>query len=221
MRNKYRLAFQKVGALCFLGHLDLQKVFQRAVKRSKLPVSYSNGFNPHQQMSFALPLPLGMEGLCEYIDIELDIQIDTDEIIDRLNHSLPEGIKIIHAKLMEEGEKSSAALIIRAVYDTVLPYDENLKSRLDELISNILKHEEIVVTKRTKGGIKESDIRKDIFDITNKSSDESIALEMILSAGSMSNLKADVVIDYIYKKAEIEYNPFETRYVRKELLMQR
>lgn len=218
MRNKYRLCFEKTGALCFLGHLDLLKVFQRAVKRAALPISYSGGFNPHQQMSFALPLPLGMAGYGEYVDIELDVLTPTEEIIERLNHALPDGIKILSARPMAEGEKSAAALVTKAVYDITLN-DAVIADKLDTVIAEILSNREIIVTKRTKSGMKEMDIRQDIFEINHLSDQDAVRLSMILSAGSTQNLKADVVVSYIYQKAETGYDPFAVGYIRRALML--
>ena len=219
MRAKYRLSFRKTGPVCFLGHLDLLKMFQGSVKRAKLPIAYSNGFNPHQLMSFALPLPLGMEGLCEYVDIVLDAEMDTGALIENINSALPEGIVITAARLMEEGEKSSAALINKAIFDVTIPYNADIYIKLDEIISSIIKAEEITVTKRTKSGMKESDIRKDIFEITNRSQESAIVLELLLAAGSMKNLKPDVVIEYIFNEANVEFKPYEIKYSRREQLL--
>jgi radical SAM-linked protein len=218
MRNKYRLCFEKTGALCFLGHLDLLKVFQRAVKRSGLPISYSNGFNPHQQMSFALPLPLGMAGHGEYMDIEFDVKLPAEEIITRLNEVLPEGLYILSARALCEGEKSAAALVTKAVYDIALN-DSAIAGRLDEIIADLLASQEVIISRKTKGGIKTADIRKDIFELKNQTVDGNPMLFMVLSAGSMNNLKADAVVDTIYQKAEAAYDPFAVGYVRRKLLI--
>ncbi len=219
MRNKYRLTFTKMGAVRFLGHLDLLNMFQRSIKRAGLPISYSNGFNPHQQMSFALPLPLGVEGLNEYIDIELDEKLETQTIINKLNEKLPDGIQITSTVLLFENEKSGAALVNKAIYLATLPINDTIKNSLDEIIAKILEADEITVTKKTKSGLSEVDIRQDIFDVKNKSDDENITIEMTLSAGSMKNLKADVVIEYIYKTLCIEYEPAAIKYVREKLIL--
>ena len=77
---KYRIKFTKVGKVRFVGHLDLLKLFQRAIKRAGIPVAYSNGFNPHQLIGFAIPLPLGMASVGEYVDVELKEEVSEDII---------------------------------------------------------------------------------------------------------------------------------------------
>jgi radical SAM-linked protein len=90
------LEFSKIGKMKYVGHLDLLKLFQRAVNRSGLPVAYSQGFNPHQRLSFALPLPLGAEGLAELVEIEWQKQLPADQIIESLNQQTPAGLTSPH-----------------------------------------------------------------------------------------------------------------------------
>ena len=80
--NKYRLKFSKNGKMIYIGHLDLLKFFIRLIKRTQLPIAYSNGFNPHQQLTFAIPLSLGMSSYGEYLDIQLTEPVACEEIKD-------------------------------------------------------------------------------------------------------------------------------------------
>ena len=81
--NKYRLKFSKSGKMIYIGHLDLLKFFIRLIKRTQLPIAYSNGFNPHQQLTFAIPLSLGMTSYGEYLDIQLTAPVYCEEIKNR------------------------------------------------------------------------------------------------------------------------------------------
>ena len=222
MRNKYRLCFSKTGALAFLGHLDLLKVFQQAVKRSGLPIAYSGGFNPHQQTGFALPLPLGMDGMAEYVDIELTQALPAAAIPESLNPALPDGL-LIHAAIpLAEGDKSAAALVEKAAYEIELPYDPSLEKQLPQLIARLMASPVITVTRRAKGGLKEGDIRLDIFSIAYAGQDNethSLKLHLLLSAGSARNLKADVVVAEIYRMADIPFDPYTVAYTRTELIL--
>ena len=92
--NKYRLKFSKSGKMIYIGHLDLLKFFIRLIKRTQLPIAYSNGFNPHQQLTFAIPLSLGMTSYGEYLDIQLTAPVDCEEIKNRLHRCYNEELNI-------------------------------------------------------------------------------------------------------------------------------
>ena len=100
--NKYRLKFSKSGKMIYIGHLDLLKFFIRLIKRTQLPIAYSNGFNPHQQLTFAIPLSLGMTSYGEYLDIQLTAPVDCEEIKNRCNQALPSGIEILKENFQKE-----------------------------------------------------------------------------------------------------------------------
>ena len=153
---KVRLQFSKGGNLRFIGHLDFLKVFQQAIGRSKLPVAYSQGFNPHMLLSFALPLPLGMTSQNDYADLTLEVAMPEDEIISRLNTHAPGGLIVTGAR--EFSGPGAAALVMAADYTFLaeLPVDSQ----------SLLARETIVIPKKTKSGIKDTDIRPDILDIS-------------------------------------------------------
>ena len=84
IRYKYRIKYSKGPELRFVSHLDLMRLFQRAVRRAGLPIGYSHGFNPHQLMSFGNPLSLGMTSIGEYCDFEFETPVEPREIAERL-----------------------------------------------------------------------------------------------------------------------------------------
>jgi len=156
MESKIRLRFSKADTLRFIGHLDFLKVFQQAIRRSALPIAYSQGFNPHQIISFALPLPLGMVSINDYADITLTAQVTPAEIVDKLNAAAPRGLKV-HAAYEPKGKTAAAATIAA---DYVLSGEIS-----QEVINKILKADTLIIPKKTKSGIKDTDIRPDIIDI--------------------------------------------------------
>ncbi|MGN1202066.1 MAG: TIGR03936 family radical SAM-associated protein, partial [Eubacterium sp.] len=93
--REVRLRFSKQGRLKYISHLDINRAMARAFKRAGIPLWYTEGFNPHPYMSFSLPLSLGVESLCESVDIRLIDEISNDEIKDRMNAVLPENLKIL------------------------------------------------------------------------------------------------------------------------------
>jgi len=204
-RYKYRICFSKEGAMRFIGHLDLLRLFQRAIKRSGLPVSYSAGFNPHQLVSFAMPLPIGHSSAAEYVDIEFEHPLD--DIASPLTAQLPDGLKIVNVHRLREGERAAAAQAAAAMYEIEFPELINLNEYVNELMSA----KSIIVEKKTKSGTAATDIRLDIFSLRA----EGNTLHAMLASGSARNLKPELLVKYIY--GDTEYNPFSIKYRRVEI----
>ena len=93
--REIRLRFSKTGQAKYISHLDTNRVFSRAISRAKLRIWYTEGFNPHAYMSFSLPLSLGVESLCENVDIRLLDEVSNDEVMRRMNDALPTGIRVV------------------------------------------------------------------------------------------------------------------------------
>lgn len=211
---KYRLKFEKIMRLKFIGHLDLLDLFQRAVNRAGLPIAYSQGFNPHQLMSFALPLTLGFEGRGEYIDIELTEESNPEIIKENLNKAFPEGLSILSVRKLEKGEKSGASLTEAALYDVIMPEDFKLTPKD---IDGFLGLKEIKIMKKGKKKTVEEDIRPDIFEL-KLFDEERQRHRMLISQGSMRNVKPEAVITEICKLAGREFIVYKYKFIRLELL---
>ena len=208
--NKYRLKFSKLGKIKYTGHLDLLKIFQRAIKRANLPISYSMGFNPHQIMSFAIPLPLGMESIAEYIDMQFDKDLEPDFIKEELNKNMPIGMEILNVVKLKEGQKSAPSIVCIGEYEISL--DCNIKK---EDIDRFLQNEEInierVSKKRGKETVKTINIKEDILNIEYL---EENKIKAIISTGSAKNLKPDVLIETLYKFLNLPYEKYKIHYKR-------
>lgn len=94
-----RIWFSKTGRVKYVSHLDIMRCMTRAVRRAAIPLWYTEGFNPHPYLNFLQPLPLGVEGMNEPLDIRIEGDISNKEIMDRLNNVLPVGITV--AKVTE------------------------------------------------------------------------------------------------------------------------
>jgi len=197
IRFRYRIFFIKTGAARFIGHLDLQSLFQRCFKRSGLPVAYSEGFNPHQLLSFAAPLPLGTAGLGEILEVFLTEQIEPEAIVSALAPQMPGGISILRVQEVSPTGKGAAALARAATYRIIFSHDPKLVEGLDKIIAEMLASGAIEVEKRTKKGRAMADIRPDILMLENASLDGEICLKAALSTGSERNLKPEIVAAYI------------------------
>ena len=193
---KIRLRFSKSGPLRYIGHLNFLKVFQQTIRRAGLPGAFSQGFNPHMQLSFALPLPLGMTSYNDYADIILESEMPMDEIISRLNTHAPDGLTISGAWAFEG--PGAAALVSVADYYLIV---DSYMEQTDEIIQSLLSQESIVIPKKTKSGIKDTDIRQDILDISAKPpSLEGDFIQMRLSAGSARFINPLIVAGLILKQ---------------------
>ena len=199
--NDYFLIYKRTEEIKYVSHLDFVRVFGRAFRRAELPIAYSEGFNPHPLLTFALPLSVGYTSECEILEFTFSQKEDTQYIKERLSAVLPVGIEIVS---VYDGKTRMKALDI-ALYN-VTP--ENMAESVDDF----LKLKSILIEKKTKSGIKETDIRADIKDIKLCGN----YMEMILSAGSRKNLKPEVVINAMNKYIE-RYNSGDCEYHRVEI----
>ena len=173
------VVFTKEEPVMFVSHLDVQRLFQRAFRRAKLPLAYSQGFNPHPLLSFATALSVGVTSRCEYLDVILTERMDAEEFKRRVSETLPEGISIKEVfDLGDTGKSLSSAMKtadykVSAVFDRPISGDELCRA-LEGLLSG-----EIVVMKKTKGGIKPTDIRPMVLYARITEVNEDRALIMI------------------------------------------
>ena len=212
----YRVKFTKGEKVKFIGHLDVLRVFQRAIRRAGLPVAYSNGFNPHQLLSFASPLTLGMKSVGEYAEVEMKQAVDPKEIVEKLNKTMPEDMEILKAVLLPQQTKNAMASVEGALYEVTF-FDEVKKEELKKILFDYEKQTSIVILKKTKRGLKETDIHPDIWKIELDETKEKAVLRLFLAAGSKQNLKPDLVAQSICRFMNIEYKPFSMQYKRLEL----
>lgn len=160
----FRLHYVKEDYVRYLSHLDIVRLFDRACRRAKIPVIYSQGFNPHPKMSFAPPLSLGYSSEAEFIDIEVDGDY-TDNISESLNEFLPDGLRVIKAGKLEEKVPSLSASINSWHYEIdldKLPVDDSFNKNLERLLAR----EKITVIRLVKGKERTINIRPFIDSIT-------------------------------------------------------
>ena len=176
--DKLRLRFEKTGRAVYISHLDLMHTMQRAFLRAGLPLAYSEGFNPHAQISIILPLSVGMESVCELMDFRLREDVELAKIPPLLTDSLPEGITALEAYPMERKGKELKWISVRGVfeYDTADP--EKMAAGLRELFAG----ESLVITKKSKKGMGESDIRPAIHSVRFTPDAGGVIVDAVVSA---------------------------------------
>ncbi len=176
--DKLRLRFKKTGRAVYISHLDLMQTMQRAFSRAGYELKYSEGFNPHPQLSIALPLSVGTASLCEIMDFKLKEEADISEIPARLTAALPEGIEV--ADCYEPQRKAAELKYLKVA--GVFEYDERDAERMAEALRDFHSAGEIVISKKTKRGIGETDIKPAIRDIGFEAKDKAVELEAVISA---------------------------------------
>lgn len=209
---KVRIKFSKQGNLRFVGHLDMMRYFQKAFRRSGLPISYSEGFSPHQIMSFAAPLGMGLEGLGEYFDIRVPDEgtpVGSDEAVRCLNAEMAEGLEILSYLAIPDNTGNCMAAVHAADYSVRFqPEDRGgdpdaagtagadcLSAVLSSALSALLAKPEILVTKKgKKGNLREVDLRPMIFSAEADGPE----LKMNIAQGSEANLKPELFLEALY-----------------------
>lgn len=164
---KIQYQFTRSTPLRFLSHLDQQRLFQRAFRRAEIPVEYSQGFNPHPRMSFALAMSVGLTSDGEYGEVIVSEDIDVETFISRMNQVLPQGLEIIATKICGAGVGSLSAALSKSVYQIrikVVPGTD--LAALAAAIETYLALPQILIQKRNKKGkYVEKDIRPFIESI--------------------------------------------------------
>ncbi|MCR5743607.1 MAG: TIGR03936 family radical SAM-associated protein [Lachnospiraceae bacterium] len=210
---KVRIKFGKYGELKFIGHLDIMRYFQKMMRRADIDIKYSTGYSPHQIMSFAQPLGLGITSDGEYMDIEVDSTKPSKEMIDLLNTYNVDNIRIYSYRELPDNAKTGMAIIAAADYEVRFRYPEKISFDLKSDWPRFMEREHINVTKTTKSGESEVDLKPLIFD--SHVMEDGLFLK--LSCGSVVNLKPEVVLGEFYKFMGEELGEFDLLLHRKEL----
>lgn len=189
---KIRIKFRKYGEMKFIGHLDMMRYFQKAMRRAGIDICYSEGFSPHMIMSFASPLGVGLTSDGEYLDIEVGETLSSKEAVERLNSVMAEGVEVVSYRKIPDG-KASNAMALMAAADYEIRFREGMEpeSGWQEQFEAFCSQSAIPVTKKTKKGERELDIRPLIYRA--EALGERVFLR--LAAGSADNLKPELVME--------------------------
>lgn len=189
--------FEKRAAMKYIGHLDLMRTMQRAIRRADLPIAYSQGYNPQQKMNFAMALALGLESEAEYFEVELAEDMSAADFVERLNAALPEGIQILQADRIENAPKSLMSIVAWAMYAVRYP-DEGKPEDAEARTKAFLEQKEIWTTRRRKKKkqivSKQVEIRQWIDSLVW----EGDTMKMMLKTGSNGNLKPEEVLPILF-----------------------
>ncbi len=197
---RLRATFKKTGRAKYISHLDLNRCMLRIFRRSKLPVWYTEGFNPHPYYSFALALSLGFESECEIMDFNItDDNMPLDVIKDRLNEVMPEGMGIVAIA----PQVNKITVIAKAEYEFELKSDD--VQGVYDAVENLLASPEILIEKKTKKGIKTVDLKPDTEIVALEKGDTSVKITMLLPAGTKTNYNPTLFVEALRKSCEISF----------------
>lgn len=166
-----RIKFQKYGVMKFIGHLDIMRYFQKAIRRADIDIAYSEGYSPHQIMSFAAPLGVGVTSDGEYFDIEVNSTLSSKASIDALNQVMVDGISILEYKKLPDTAKTSMSLVAAADYLVYVKpgYEADMQWSFEELQEKLQEFFEgqkaILITKQTKKQEIEMDLKPLIYEL--------------------------------------------------------
>ncbi len=159
--------FEKSERLRHIGHLDIQRFVQRGLRRSELPVAYSNGFNPHILVTFASALSTGACGKREIMDVTMASEVSEQVFLERMNRAMPPDMQLSAARRVEDRHPALMASVKAAVYDLLIR-DEGEAEKLISAIPALMAKEHISALRKTKTGVREVDIKPLIYSLTGK-----------------------------------------------------
>ena len=210
---KIRIKFSKTGAVKFIGHLDTMRYFQKLMRRADIPIAYSSGLSPHQVMSFALPLGIGLESDAEYMDIEITEPILSKDALEAMNAASAEGMRVLSFRELPESAGNAMASVASADY--LISFREGFEPPflLKTAFVELMEQEEIIISKKTKRSEQEIDLKPFIY--LHEAAEKSVMLR--LSCGSVTNIKPELVMDALYRKQGAKLDEFGLLIKRLEL----
>ncbi len=200
--KKIRVRFTKHGAVRYIGHLDVMRYFQKCIRRAKVNVSYSAGYSPHQIMTFAAPLGVGLESEGEYMDIGVeDDNPDCAAIKYALNEASVDGIRIKSVKVLPEDAGNAMASVFASSYEITF-YDDKKddcpgKEKVRELIERMNAMDHCVYHKETKKTSRDIDLKEFIYELKVSDISETPVIYMTINSSSADSIKPGFVMEFM------------------------
>ena len=209
------VAFQKTDQVRHVGHLDLMRTVQRALRRSELPIRYSQGFNPHVVLSFASPLPVGTSGDEELFEVSLATDCKEATFQESLARAMPASLPILRVRAVADTHPKLMASLAMADYRALFANDDAARM-MQASIPALLEKQELVALRKTKSGEKPCDIRPMLHQLDAESADENIAFSFRCSLTERETLKPELLLRTLSQIAGVEMPVY--RLTRKQLL---
>ena len=207
---KIRIKFRKYGVMRFIGHLDIMRYFQKAMRRAEIDICYSEGFSPHQIMSFAAPLGVGITSDGEYLDIEVNSTRSSEASIKALNETMVEGVEVTEYVKLPDNAKTAMSLVAAADYNLFFKEGYEVpftKTEARQAIHDyFITPSEVLITKQTKKSEKIMDLKQLVYDFKVEGTEEAPEFYINLCTGSSDNLKPELVLESLFGYMNIPYN---------------
>ena len=207
-----RMKFKKHGCMKFIGHLDIMRYFQKAIRRADIDIAYSEGFSPHMIMSFAAPLGVGLTSEGEYVDLQVNSCASSKAAVDALNSVMVDGMEVVSFKLLPENVKNAMSSVAAADY-FVKWREGYVPENWEEKFNVFLQNEEMLIVKKTKRSEAEVDLKPMLYKTELRDG----GIFMQVACGSVNNLKPELVMEAFAKDAGIELAPFALEVCRLEV----
>jgi len=197
---KLLITFRKSESARWLGHLDILRTFERAIRRAELPIAFSSGFNPRERIAFASALSVGVTGDAELATLEFAESVEPDVVVARLNSKLPPGIQLTAAEeIPEAGSRDLLNSFDRA--DLLVICACPAETRLDSVAKSarrLLEKPSLRIQREREGKTKEVDIRPLIHDIEGESIEgERAIIHLVLALGTDGTAKPQEIISLL------------------------
>lgn len=186
------VTFTKGDALRFIGHLDLMRTWQRALRRSELPLRYSQGFNPHIILSFASPLTVGVSGLREIMDVPMAQDISEGEFTERMNTVLPDCLSVVSARRVQDDFPTLMALVAASEY-SVDAFGDGADV-LPRALDGFMAMDDYTMLRKTKSGENDCNIRPFVLRASREEIDGGIRLRFLVDCNSLGSVKPQLLI---------------------------
>ena len=192
--QRVRVRFSRGGEAKYVSHLENLKVFERAFRRTEIPIAYSKGFNPRPEISFGVPISVGMTSEAEYFDAYLEGWVRPEAVIRELNEKLPASFRIVDAVPVSLKQGSLMALTVAAGYRVEVEGSENI----GENISLLMGKSSIPIVRERKKGNKEVDLRPLIYELKGKRvegrGEKKNSIEMVVGVGEKGTVKPEEIV---------------------------
>lgn len=225
---RIRIKFRKNGVMRFVGHLDVMRYFQKAMRRADIDIAYSEGFSPHQIMSFAAPLGVGITSDGEYLDIEAVSTASSAASLEALNRVMADGMEVTEYRVLGQNAKKAMTAVAAADYFVYFKKKEDFSPEeiADKIRTYYEQRAQIEITKQTKKSERILDIKPLIYRFSpgkmdlaepNTVLDSCRGFFLRLSTGSTDNIKPELVLQDFYRFFETEYDPWNLQVHRLEI----
>lgn len=224
-----RIKFAKYGSAKFIGHLDLLRYFQKAFRRAKLDLAYTQGFNPRQITTFASPLGVGLTSEGEYLDLTLNSSDSPSLMIEKINNVMADNIRVIGFTVLPDHSKNAMSVVAAADYIVSLKdaYDFLSKEEFQGKFREFLEKDSIKIKKKTKKSEIEMDLKPLIYEsyftdklennIYKETYENGLMIYLRLSTGSVNNIKPELVMETFCNYIGVDYNEYAFQVHRREI----